>query len=410
MVDLPVDGQAETAAQADIDARAAANAVDPVVPDETAPAEGDDGELSEPPPFIEDNKRLEMAERYTRERKDRKAAEGDDEPVAIVPENPKLTPDSPDDEIDEPGDNAAPVSDIPDDPIVTLTVLGQTVQMPFSEVRANASKNLAADDYLSQAKDILYATRQNAASQADAGNQSTDYDDGGIPGLDADGGNQIDSEKFVSAVDAIQTGSPEEGARLLAETVSDAVAAARGSNQDLDASVAVAIQNQRVQDETNRALKGLQDNFPEVMENPRTVGFVIEDTASGMLDELSHAGIPSDHIQQLKDHPRSEAVTRDYYLQARQLDAYSGLSAPADIANKAAKNVHDQFVVPRRGGKANEPDRAGRISVSPERASRKAGLTRQPRSASIRGSATKPALTVDQKRAAAFQELSQGRR
>lgn len=367
----------------------------------------DDAAPKEPPPFAADP-RLGMGDRYAAERRKKREAEekappqkaegeaeagadeGKDEGDGGLDVEAKEPPEKPKSEA-----KPAPA----EDPEVELVVNGQRIRLPQSEVVAIARKNLAADDYLSQAKDILATAKRTARAAPDA--ESHGGEEGEAkPGTERGKPTQLTRERRLELFEAIQTGSPEEADAAFAELLT-----AVPSRDEVRATAEATVAQQEARTEANRALTNLAQEFPELAKDEELPTLVIQRTVSGMIKALEEAGAPEEHIAQIRGRPD---WVRDYYFDARKLPEFRSLRSPADIAHDAAKAINDKYVVPRtRPQPKPEPGRAGRIEVSPEREARKADLPRQPRSASLRSApGGKAEQSVMDKRRAAFQEVA----
>tara|TARA_R110000868_G_C10962416_1_gene768665 strand:+ start:3621 stop:4880 length:1260 start_codon:yes stop_codon:yes gene_type:complete len=370
-----------------------------------ADADDGDGEINEPPPFAEDP-RLAMGERYTKKRRDKLAEEEGKPAVAITPGNvDRVAPN--DDEGTR--DEAAPQSRAPaaDDPIIEMIVDGKKITLPLSEMKAITQKNLAADSRLEQANQLLREAKNFARNPAPAENQSEAPANRAQSGTDKGASNQMTPEHRLELIEAIQTGSPEEADAALSELQA---ANPSLSPERVSGMVAEAVQRQEVQAATNRAIESLRTEFPEVSKDVELQTFVVRRTAETMLNALRDAGIPEDHFEQLQG---NHNWIGDYYKEAFAHPDYRSKLKPAlELAKGAARQVHDKYVAPFKGSGTNsnlqQSGRAGQIEVSPERAARKTGLSRQPRSASMRANpGAAPDTSIQDKRRAAFQELRQ---
>lgn len=419
------DKQDRLEAEADIQSRPPANHED--APDDPpAPQAGaDDGSSGDdapkpdkPPPYAEDP-RLSMADRFTERRKQKKAEEEAKEPQAIVPKPshakaPQAEDEGEGDEHDDtPGDEGAPAPQAEaqpetpkpegeDDPMVELVVRGKKVTMPQSEVLAIAQKNLAADDYLEQAKNVFAQASESARSRQSAEHHGDD-DDEQMPGADGQEQHQLTPERRRELIETIQTGSPEEADEAYAELQE---ANRSASPEEIAAMVSDAIQRQEARSESTRALEQLRQEYPEIAEDEDLSLMTLRHTVAGMAKALEDAGVPAEYVDQVRGNP---SALRDYYAQVRAHPNFrSTLRGPGDLARDAAKAVHEKYVAPLKAREnPEEPGRAGRIEVSSERKERKAGLDRQPRSASLRSSpGGQPEQSVQDKRKAAFAEVA----
>lgn len=401
----PLNADERAEAEESIASRPEANhedGSDAASPPARAAAEEDGGDTGpkDPPPYASDP-RLAIADRISKRRKEQRETE---EPEAVTPTS-RVKADAPQEEehgadaeaqpSSEPAPAAAPKAI--DDPMVDLVVNGQKLTLPMSEVIATARKNLAADDYLAQAREVLATAKRTATADP----VPTQDEDGEAPtGSDRARPTQVDRAKLVSAVEAIQTGSPEEGAEILADLLSTAP-----SRDEIVGVVAATVEQREAQAEATRALNQLATEYPDLAKDRRLSVLVISEIVDGMVKALEEAGAPAEHIEQIRGRPD---WVRDYYAEARRVPAFSQkLRSPIDVARAAAKQIHDEFVAPRKQPQP-EPGRAGRIEVSPERAARKADLPRQPRSASMRAApGGQPQVSVADKRRAAIQERMQ---
>lgn len=417
MVALPEDRAksaeeiAREAAEAEIAKRPPANHEDGQEEVESgkpaAEAAAGDDEKPGAPPFAEDP-RLSMADRFTKERARKKAEEAGKEPVAVIPTKAKPAEEEAEgdngldveakEQPEKPASEAKPAP-ADEDPIVEITVNGRKVQLPLSEVKATAAKNLAADDYLRQAKEIIGAAKKSAKAPAveNHDGEETEAKSGTEPVRQ----NRVDKAKLVTIAETIQTGSPEEGAEVLAELLT-----ALPSREEVRQEAEATVLQHDARTEANRALSQLATEYPDLANDRRLASLVIGETVDGMVRALEEAGAPEEHIAQIRGNPE---WVRDYYREARALPELSKkLRSPIDVARAAAKQINDEFVVPRKQQPKPEPgQRAGRIEVSPERETRKADLPRQPRSASLRSAPGSQAQrSVQDKRRDAFSEVA----
>lgn len=380
-------------------------------PEVEAGAEGE--EKPGAPPYAEDP-RLSMADRFTKERAKKREEDAKKEPVATTPGNRKVAAEGEEEGKDE-GDGGLdveakeqpekPSSEVKpapaEDPIIEQTINGQKVSMPLSEWLSTARQNLAASDNLAQSKEILKAAKNLAKAHPEAESHGNEDETKAKPGTERGKPPTADRAKLVSAVEAIQTGSPEEGAEVLAELLT-----AGPSPDEMRAIAEATVEQREAATEANRALTELAREYPDLAKDNELSTIVIQRTVSGMVDALEKAGADPEHIAQIKGRPD---WVRDYYHEARKHPQLrQTLRSPADIARDAAKAVNDKYVVPFKQPQPKpEPGRAGRIEVSPEREARKADLPRQPRSASLRSApGGKAEQSVTDKRRAAFAEVA----
>lgn len=386
-----------------------------------------DGEASAPPPYVTDP-RLDMAREFSAKRRQKRDAEAeadDDEPVSIVPKSDQYgkpvesRPPGADDEDsgDEAADHPAAKAAEPakaakagDDELVELQVDGNRISLPRSEVIALAQKNIAADSRLEAARRILQDAERHRSNVMRDEHHVEDDDERRYDALEdrpdaGRGRNTIDLEQVRQTVDTIQAGSPEEGAEALA----DLLATARQglTPEDLHAAVGAELRQRDQQSRINSAMTDLRSEYPEIAGDDGLGLMVINDTVNGMVSAMQQAGIPDEYLNQVRGNPKA---VRDYYMQLLDDPNWKGpLPQPIDVAREAAKRVNDRYVRDNRGFSRPSNQRAGQVEVSETRRARKAGLSNQPRSGSVRSAPGAPTLSIAEQRRRRFSRIAEDR-
>lgn len=293
------------------------------------------------------------------------------------------------------------IADLGDEDLVTVKVDGQDIEMRYGDLKARAQMNMAADARLEEAKRILAEAKDTIRNPAPAATDRQ-HQPARRPGEQSPGGTppatqqqptktKVDATKLRSAVDIIQTGTPEEGAEALASVIAEA-----SGNTDPSAVqhvVQSAIEADRVEQaakrEVNAALTGVSEKFSDVINDPEIGEIAFNRTVGALVANLRKIGVPEEDIRQTS----SDRLFGEYARLRQDPEWRDKLPAMETVTTDVAKAMRKRFSgdenTPIRGKPAPKgADASGesrsRVVVQSDRSARTTGMSTQPRSASMR--------------------------
>lgn len=277
----------------------------------------------------------------------------------------------------EPPAPAPKLAQVDDDALVTIKVNGVDKQIPYSELRATAQKNLAADDALAAAKlarddaeALLARARTQPPAQPVATPATGEQRQTAKPG-DPPRPTTVDEAQLADIADRIQAGTREEATAALVDFAKTVVANA-GPNQPVD--VRAAVREILVEDERgkelSRALDAVAKDFPDLVKEEPLAKPTLDAFVGTVVKELRAIGVPEAELtdpsvtisQLVRGHQRLRADPQ-YAPQLRDIPA---------IAREAAQTINDRYVAPRLAATQPRPgQQQTRVAPTAARTERK---------------------------------------
>lgn len=339
--------------------------------------------------------------------------EEDDPGVEILgrdgkPVNPKKSTDSEERNDEAGGDGAAGSAgseeddEIPPDRIVTMTVDGKKVRLPYRDMQAIAQMSTATESRLREANQILDRARGGGGEQDSNRDRPTARDasrgqgddqqgqpDRGAPGKKT----TLDRARLTEVVKAIQLGSEEEGADALGELLGN-IGQTNADAEDVRSVVSDELADRDARQEINDGLARVSTEYKDVLGNKRLEKLAFIEAHEQAVTALRAIKVPEEDLQQ-------DAMTvLAGYARLRQDPQYADKLKPmGDLFAAAAGVIRKEFNTtppprteggdppPRQegGGGPRIPRVAGqppRVIRSTVREERKSTVSLQPRPAS----------------------------
>lgn len=344
----------------------------------------DDPQQRTAPPVrnANDDKRADIISRFRTQRSEDKA---DDEvtgfersgmPLDVEYEN---NPEVVDEQTPE-------VADAPQ--TIKLMVHGKEIEMSFEDVLAKAQIAMASDNVLGAAKDrlkeadlILEQMKEKAARAGQGGQHQPPQNNAQATELQQlpEDGVEHHDPVLKELVETLQFGDPEKAQELLRNTIADQVARTTNSV------VAQTLQNQRLTDESARAvkvLKAFEEKHPDLATDKRARAAIESDVVDLQVEDIRGLGIDPNTLR--KDGPVTPA---DIALAHRWYRANGfKVRAPDKMLEVATKSYLDwRGVKTEQTQPAKDDNKAPpRVDVTVDRGARRQAIPQQPNQASIR--------------------------
>lgn len=341
------------------------------------------------------------------------------------------------------------VTDLQDDDLVIVKVDGAEIEMRYGDMKARAQKDVAADSRLEQAKALLAEVRELRNTAAAPANEQRP---GGRTEPDnqapqADAKTKADrAARLAEIVDKLQTEAPEKAAEALEGLISELSAQGNTSPSDVESVVRRTVADEESERaarvEIGTSFSAVSETFGDILSDARLATMAFEDTVASVVKTLRDAGTPEEDFQSVADavarrnaaepDPSKHdsfglAILREYAKVARdpvyKLKPVKTLMEDGLRATRKWRTGDDNVPVNDKGkaltpaaggdGNGNRGQGAGsrpRVVLSTNRSERKAGVSVQPRSASMRSDFSATGPTVRKNPSKTIAEMAEQRR
>jgi hypothetical protein len=263
------------------------------------------------------------------------------------------------------------------------------------EVDALAQKQLAADDYLEEAKgklreaDTLIRDLKSKATQPGQPATHPGGEDGSQPQT---GAPQHPEDAYASVIEKIQFGEPKDAAALLQQVVNDAVTA-----KSLD-----TVRQDRIRSEWNRSnlmLKDFKDKNKDLAEDPYLSAAIERRLYELQLDDLRGLGLEEEKL------PQNPAQIADLHRTMRAEGL--GVRDITTLLDKASGDMVKRFSPePKPDPTPAQQKASPKVAVSVDRTARRAVIPQQPsRTVAPKPDASAPAQDETERRSAIVQRM-----